>query len=67
MRRIKGLSESEIVGLAREEKIRVYPVSSYFIGGVSAKYESSVLLGYGALSEKQIDEGVKRLVKAWNV
>ncbi len=65
--RIKGLSESEIVGLAREEKIRVYPVSSYFIGGVSAEYESSVLLGYGALSEKQIDEGIKRLIKAWNV
>jgi len=65
--RIKGLSESQMVALAKGEKIRVYPVSSYFIGGVEAKYESSVLLGYGALSEKQIGEGVARLMKVWGV
>ena len=56
-----------MVELARSEKIRVYPVSSYFIGDVAAKYESSVLLGYGALNEKQIEEGVGRLMKVWNV
>lgn len=65
--RIGGMSEDQLVTLAQQEKIKVYPVSSYFIGDVSQKYSSSVLLGYGALSEKQIDEGVKRLVKAWNV
>jgi len=65
--RIKGLSESQMVELAKGEKIRVYPVSSYFIGDVESKYESSVLLGYGALNEKQIEEGVGRLMKVWGV
>ncbi|MBR4878453.1 MAG: PLP-dependent aminotransferase family protein, partial [Clostridia bacterium] len=65
--RISGMSENQLVSLAQAEKIKVYPVSSYFIGEVAQKYSSSVLLGYGALSEKQIEEGVSRLMKAWGV
>lgn len=65
--RIKGLSEDQMVELAKGEKIKVYPVSSYFIGDVSSRYESSVLLGYGALSEEKIEEGVRRLMKVWKV
>lgn len=65
--RIPGLSESRMVELARAERIRVYPISGYFIGDTPCQYRSSVLLGYGALTLSEIEEGVNRLIKVWQV
>ena len=57
------LSENEMILRAKMRKVKIYPVSSYYINGNPPK--SSVILGYGGLNEKQICEGVKRLAQAW--
>ncbi len=63
----KGLDEEEMVRLALENGVKVYPISPYFINEVPAKYKSTVLLGYAELSEKKIIEGIGRIREAWNI
>ena len=58
-------SEQELLQRAAALSVKVYPVSGYFIGEVPEKYRSAVLLGYGALTEKDIEKGVSLLKKAW--
>lgn len=63
----KSLDEEEMVRLALENGVKVYPISPYFINEVPAKYKSTVLLGYAELSEKKIIEGIGRIREAWNI
>ncbi|MBC3889140.1 aminotransferase class I/II-fold pyridoxal phosphate-dependent enzyme [Acetobacterium paludosum] len=63
----KGLSEKEMCERALALGVKVYPVSPYFIHGVSKKFESMVLLGYGSLTAEQIYEGINLLKKAWEL
>lgn len=60
-------SEQELLKRAADLSVKVYPVSGYFIGEVPEKYRSAVLLGYGALTEKDIEKGVSLLKKAWEI
>ncbi len=62
-----GRSEEWMCHVALQLGVKVYPISPYFINGILPKYQSKVLLGYGALSPEQISEGVKRLLEAWEV
>jgi len=61
-----GNSEKEMCQAATENGVKVYPISDYFIGAMLEKYQNTFLLGYGALSKKEISEGVKLLGVAWN-
>ncbi len=61
------IAEDEMVKRARDQGVMVYPVSTYFIKDIPQKYQSTVLLGYGALSERQIEEGILKLKKAWDL
>lgn len=63
--RIPGKSESELVASAERNRIKVYPISAYFMGGVPEKYSGCVMLGYGALSEKEIARSGGRLRALW--
>ena len=45
--------------------VKVYPLSPYFIGPVPPAYQGHVLLGYGSLSQAQIQRGVALLSQAW--
>ena len=45
--------------------VKVYPLSPYFIGPVPPAYQGHVLLGYGQLSQAQIQRGVALLSQAW--
>ncbi|WP_348982422.1 PLP-dependent aminotransferase family protein [Desulfosporosinus sp. HMP52] len=58
-------SERQMCSAAIENGVKVYPISDYFIGEVISKYENTFLLGFGALSKNEIEEGVKLLYKAW--
>ncbi len=60
-----GINEGDMVKYALDQGVKVYPISTYFIKEIPQTYESTVLLGYGALSETQIEEGILKLKKAW--
>lgn len=61
------ISEEDMCERALALGVKVYPVSPYFIHGVSDQYESMVLLGYGSLTNDEIDEGIAILKKAWDL
>lgn len=60
-----GMTEEEMCRRALEQRVKVYPISRYFRGEVPTSCQSTVLLGYAGLTEKQILQGVQRLHRAW--
>lgn len=60
-----GLSEAEMCKKAEEAGVKVYPISPYFNGPVPEEHQSKVLLGFGALTTEQMQQGVDLLYKAW--
>lgn len=61
-----GMTEQELIARAEKEDIRVYGLSDYF-ARKDAQEQSTVLLGYANLTEKQIREACKILCKIWCV
>lgn len=57
-------SEKELVDRAREQGIKVYPLSVHYDDDIG-QHESKVLLGFGSLSEEEIEKGILTLKKAW--
>lgn len=57
--------EEQLIRLASEAGVRVYPTSVYRISIGSDRPVTSVLLGFGGLSESQIEKGIGRLAAAW--
>ncbi len=60
-----GMDEASLCAAAHAQGVGVYPISPYFIGKMPPCYQGNVLLGYGGLSEEQIQLGVKLLQSAW--
>lgn len=60
-----GMDEDALVFSAAQQKIRVYPISPYFLGEVPTCYKSTVLLGFGGLSDEMIRQGGAVLGQAW--
>ena len=60
------MSEKELIEKAKEEKVKVYPTSVYFEDSNSNK-GPMVLLGFGGLSEDEIEKGILLLKRAWNL
>lgn len=63
MRFPKQTEEQQLVRLAAEKGVKVYPVSEYFIGSKLEKTE--ILLGFARLSEGEIRKGLALLREAW--
>ncbi len=57
-------TEEELIRLARAEGIRVYGMSDYQIIKDRPK-EPTILLGYANLTEEQIKEAVRILIRCW--
>ncbi|MDX8046252.1 PLP-dependent aminotransferase family protein [Gracilibacillus sp. S3-1-1] len=59
-----NMSETELIKTAKKQKVKVYPTSIYY-----NKHEKDqtpmVLLGFGGLTESEIEEGIKLLSKVW--
>lgn len=60
-----GMEESALVDAAAQMGVKVYPVSPYFLEAVPEEYRSTVLLGFGGLSDEDIKLGAELLYKAW--
>ena len=57
-------SEQELILLASRAGVRVYPLSECCIG--DRVYESTILLGYAAMTEDEIRKAVGILSEVWN-
>lgn len=60
-----GMHEAALVSAAAEAGVRVYPVSPYFLGEIPEEYRSTILLGFGGLSDREICRGAGLLTAAW--
>ncbi|TMV49451.1 PLP-dependent aminotransferase family protein [Paenibacillus mesophilus] len=59
-----GRDEAQLIRLAEAAGVRVYPTSVYRIDPHRGE-SASILLGFGGLDERRIEEGVRRLADVW--
>ncbi len=59
------MTEKDLIHSAMEVGIKVYPLSVYCDG--MENHEAKVLLGFGGLSEIEIEEGIRKLKDAWKL
>ncbi|MGG4265949.1 PLP-dependent aminotransferase family protein [Peribacillus simplex] len=57
-----GISESELIQKAASVGVRVHPTSVYHSKNVKGP---TILIGYGGLTEREIEEGIRLLKKVW--
>lgn len=62
----RGYCEEQLLSLAREADCKVYGMSDYVIEP-GAQKPATVILGYAALTEQQITEGMNTLKKVWQI
>lgn len=58
------MNEQQLINAARKQDVSVYGTSRYWLTEVP-KQKPYVLLGFGSLGREEIEEGIKRLKKAW--
>jgi GntR family transcriptional regulator / MocR family aminotransferase len=61
-----GMTEAELVESAMSVGVKVYPMSIYYDGPRDGG-DTMVILGFGGLSEVEINEGVRLLAEAWGL
>ncbi|KAB8125938.1 PLP-dependent aminotransferase family protein [Gracilibacillus oryzae] len=59
-----GMKEEELIESAAKKRVKVYPTSIYY-NNVNASGEAEILLGFGGLPVKDIEEGIRLLKDAW--
>ena len=64
VRTCDGRSEEELIRLAAEAGVRVYPTSQDWITGKPDSW-NYVLIGYSAIPANQIEPGIQALARAW--
>ncbi|HEV8635052.1 MAG TPA: PLP-dependent aminotransferase family protein [Chloroflexota bacterium] len=64
MVRLPGVDATALARTARRRGVGVYPAAPYYAGSARRPDPSALLLGFGALGEAAIDEGVRRLTAA---
>ena len=62
-----GQTEQDLVSSAAAAGVGVYPVSPYFLGEIPKEYRSTVLLGFGGLTDQEIRQGTALLSNAWKL
>ena len=60
-----GMDEGQLVASAKALGVRVYPISPYFLDEVPEDHRSTVLLGFGGLTDDAITLGAELLIRAW--
>lgn len=61
----KGRSEAWLKEQARQNGVRVYGLSEAMTESDGCDLAATVLLGFGGLTEEEIEDGIKRLEEAW--
>ena len=60
-----GMEEGRLISAALETGIKVYPLSIYYDGNIK-KNHAYILIGFGGLSEAEIEIGIQLLKEAWD-
>lgn len=60
-----GMTEAELLEAAAGAGVKVYPTSNYWGEPAEAQDVAALLLGFGGLSEHDIEDGIARLHDAW--
>lgn len=58
------MNEQQLINAARKQDVSVYGTSRYWLTEVP-KQKPHILLGFGSLRREEIEEGIRRLKKAW--
>ncbi|MDC7723496.1 PLP-dependent aminotransferase family protein [Priestia megaterium] len=58
------MNEQQLINAARKQDVSVYGTSRYWLTEVP-KQKPHILLGFGSLGKEEIEEGIRRLKKAW--
>ncbi|MQR84717.1 aminotransferase class I/II-fold pyridoxal phosphate-dependent enzyme [Bacillus megaterium] len=58
------MNEQQLINAARKQDVSVYGTSRYWLTEVPKK-KPHILLGFGSLGKEEIEEGIRRLKKAW--
>lgn len=61
-----GICENVLIERAKQEGVKVYPLSAYDIGEEKREYHT-VILGYANLGENEIRQGIAGLRQAWGI
>lgn len=61
-----NMSEKQLIETAIKHKVKVYPTSVYF-SQPTPDQKPMILLGFGGLTESEIEQGIQYLKKAWNL
>ena len=64
------IPEADLLKAAEKEGVKLYGITDACMGqreGSHKLFDSTVLLGYGALGELELEEGISRLKKAWSI
>jgi GntR family transcriptional regulator / MocR family aminotransferase len=61
-----SISEEELIKKALKVGVKAYPLSVYY-QGINDNSDSRVLIGFGGLSETDIDRGIGLLKEAWEI
>jgi GntR family transcriptional regulator / MocR family aminotransferase len=59
-----NMEEDELINTAMNVGVKVYPLSIYY-NGATGSLGSRILLGFGGLTETEINTGIKLLKEAW--
>ncbi|OAA83872.1 PLP-dependent aminotransferase family protein [Clostridium ljungdahlii] len=59
-----GMTEHELIQSAHKMKVKIYPTSIHYDQCIPNEFPM-ILLGFGGLTEIQIEEGIQILKKAW--
>ncbi|PKG21587.1 MocR-like pyridoxine biosynthesis transcription factor PdxR [Niallia nealsonii] len=60
-----GMEEDMLIQMALDTGVKVYPISVYHDTYIK-KDNAHILIGFGGLSESEIDAGIRLLKEAWN-
>lgn len=60
-----GGSEAELIRKAEEKGVKVYATSQYWISHGKQVVPPRLLLGFGGLSQHELEEGIRLLQEAW--
>ncbi|WP_165979996.1 MocR-like pyridoxine biosynthesis transcription factor PdxR [Paenibacillus dendritiformis] len=59
-----GMTEAALLQAAARAGVKVYPTSNYW-GEAADAGDATLLLGFGGVSEQEIEDGIGRLYEAW--
>ncbi|WP_195891924.1 MocR-like pyridoxine biosynthesis transcription factor PdxR [Neobacillus dielmonensis] len=60
------ISEDQLIKVAAESSIAIYPLSAYLLKPIEYKYPT-FLLGFGGIPLEKIEEGIHQLMQCWGI